>query len=109
MEIFPVGTLPSAVPVVQAGHVLVGPLPRQRYQDFSVQWNGTTIFSETNNLDNTLVPISIDPVATGSSTTFAFFGRNLLAPNVLGEVRVVPAVPVPPVFPAPSPVLAFPA
>ena len=60
-------------------------------QDFSVQWNGTTIFSETNNLDNTLIPISIDLVATGSSTTLAFFGRNLPATNVLAEVSVVPA------------------
>jgi len=59
-------------------------------QDFSVQWNGTTIFSETNNLNDTLVPISIDPVATGSSTTLAFFGRNLPATNVLAEVSVVP-------------------
>jgi hypothetical protein len=68
-------------------------------QNFSVQWNGTTIFSETNNLPYppggvaaALAPISINPTATGSSTTLAFFGLNAPGTNVLAQVSVVPAI-----------------
>jgi hypothetical protein len=58
--------------------------------DFSVQWNGTTIFSEINNLPTVLTPYSIDPVvAAGSTTTLAFFGANPPATSVLADVSVV--------------------